>query len=114
MVGDNDPVLSRKIIFSRTDLKPHAQYIYDDKGNLSTDARYADYKDYDGVNFASRIEIKRPQEEYDITLNMLKLEINKPLKDEQFTLEQPAGADVVHLDGPQSSSAKVPAVDRER
>ena len=114
MGGDNDPVLSRKIIFSRTDLKPHAQYIYDDKGNLSTDARYADYKDYDGVNFASRIEIKRPQEEYDITLNMLKLEINKPLKDEQFTLEQPAGADVVHLDGPQSSSAKVPAVDRER
>jgi len=114
MVGDNDPVLSRKIIFSRTDLKPHAQYIYDDKGNLSTDARYADYKDYDGVNFASRIEIKRPQEEYDITLNMLKLEINKPLKDEQFTLEQPAGADVVHLDGPQSSSAKVPSADRER
>src|SRR6202034_2886023 len=49
MVGDNDPVLSRKIIFSRTDLKPHAQYIYDDKGNLSTDARYADYKDYEGV-----------------------------------------------------------------
>jgi hypothetical protein len=106
--------LSRKIIFGRTDLKPHRQYIYDDQGKLSTDARYADYKDYDGVNFASRIEIFRPQEEYDITLNMLKLEINKPLKDEQFTLEQPAGADVVHLGGPQSSSAKVPSVDQQR
>jgi hypothetical protein len=45
---------------------------------------------------------------------MLELKINKPLKDEQFVLEQPAGADVVHLDGPQSSSAKVPSVDRER
>jgi outer membrane lipoprotein-sorting protein len=106
--------LSRKIIFGRTDLKPHRQYIYDEQGKLSTDARYADYKDYDGVNFASRIEIFRPQEEYDITLNMLKLEINKPLRDEQFTLEQPAGADVVHLDGPQSSSAKVPSVDQPR
>jgi len=106
--------LSRKIIFSRTDLKPHRQYIYDEQGKLSTDARYAEYKDYEGVNFASRIEISRPQEEYDITLNMLKLEINKPLKDEQFTLEQPAGADVVHLDGPQSSSVKVTSVDRER
>ena len=114
MIGDNDAVLSRKIIFSRTDLKPHRQYIYDDKGQLSTDARYAEYKDYDNVNFPSRIEIARPQEEYDITLNMLKLEINKPLKDEQFVLEQPAGADVVHLDGPQSSSVKVPLVDRER
>jgi outer membrane lipoprotein-sorting protein len=106
--------LSRKIIFSRTDLKPHRQYIYDDQGKLSTDARYAEYKDYEGANFASRIEIFRPQEEYDITLNMLKLEINKPLKDEQFVLEQPAGADVVHLDGPQSSSAKVPSVDQPR
>jgi hypothetical protein len=114
MIGDNDAVLSRKIIFSRIDLKPHRQYIYDDKGKLSTDARYAEYKDYDGVNFPSRIEIARPQEEYDITLNMLELEINKALKDEQFVLEQPAGADVVHLDGPQSSSVKVPAVDRER
>jgi len=106
--------LSRKIIFSRTDLKPREQYIYDEQGKVVTDARYAEYKDYDGVSFASRIEIKRPQEEYDITLNMLKVEMNKLLKDEQFVLEQPAGADVVHLDGPQSTSAKVPSVDRER
>ena len=60
-------------------------------------------KDFDGVSFASRIEIFRPQEEYDITLNMLKVEINTPLTNEQFTLEQPAGAEVVHLDQPQSS-----------
>jgi hypothetical protein len=96
--------LSRKIVFSRSDLKPHRQYIYDDQGQLTTDARYANYKDYDGVSFASRIEIYRPQEEYDITLNMLKLEINLPLKDEQFVLEQPSGAEVVHLDRPQSGA----------
>ncbi|HEY6339630.1 MAG TPA: DUF4292 domain-containing protein [Candidatus Sulfotelmatobacter sp.] len=112
--GEHEGVLSRKIVFSRTDLKPHEQYIYDDQGHLITDARYAEYKDYDGVKFPSRIEIRRPQEEYYITLNMLKVEINKTLKDEQFVLEQPAGADVVHLDGPQSSSAKVPAVDSVR
>jgi hypothetical protein len=106
--------LSRKIIFSRTDLKPHRQYIYDEQGKLSTDARYAEYKDYDSVSFPSRIEIKRPEEEYDITLNMLKVEINKALRDDQFVLEQPAGADVVHLDGPQSSSVKVPSVDQPR
>jgi hypothetical protein len=96
-------ILSRKIVFSRTDLKPHRQYIYDDDGKLTTDARYAEYKDYDGVSYPSRIEIFRPQEEYDITLNMLKVEINHPLTDDQFVLEQPAGAEVVHLDRPQSS-----------
>lgn len=97
--------LSRKIIFGRTDLKPRRQYIYDEDGKIATDARYAEYKDYDGFSFPSRIEIFRPQEEYDITLNMLKVDINKPLTDEQFTLEQPAGAEVIHLDRPQSSLA---------
>jgi hypothetical protein len=85
-------------------LQPHRQYIYDEQGNLATDARYANYKDYDGVSFPSRIEIYRPQEEYDITLNMLKVEINKPLKDDQFTLQEPPGAEVVHLDKPQASA----------
>jgi hypothetical protein len=102
--------LARKIVFSRIDLLAHRQFIYDDEGNLVTDARYANYKDYDGVSFPSRIEISRPQEEYDITLNMLKVEINKPLRDDQFMLQQPPGAEVVHLDKPQpqSSSATPP------
>jgi hypothetical protein len=99
----NGGKLSRKIIFARTDLKPHQQFIYDDDGKVVTDVRYAEYKDYYGVSYPSRIEISRPQEEYDITMNMLKVEINTPLKDDQFTLEQPAGAEVVHLDRPQSS-----------
>ncbi|MGC1451816.1 MAG: DUF4292 domain-containing protein [Candidatus Sulfotelmatobacter sp.] len=97
--------LSRKIVFGRTDLKPHRQYIYDEDNKVVTDARYAEYKDYDGFSFPSRIEIFRPQEEYDITLNLLKLDINKPLTDDQFVLEQPNGAVVVHLDRPQSSLA---------
>ena len=105
--------LSRKIIFGRTDLRPHQQYIYDDDGKLATDAKYAEYKDFDGVSFPSRIEIYRPQEEYDITLNMLKVEMNKPLTDQQFTLEQPAGAEVVHLDHPQQSKSIAPVGDKQ-
>lgn len=104
--GDKQAVLSRKIIFSRTDLKPHRQVVYDEDGKIATDARYAEYKEYDGISYPSRIEIRRPQEEYDITLNMLKVEINQPLTDDQFVLEQPAGADVVHLDRTQSSLAE--------
>jgi len=97
--------LERKIIFGRTDLKPHRQFIYSEDGKVVTDARYAEYKDYDGVSYPSRIEIFRPQEEYDFTMNMQKVEINQPLTDEQFTLAQPAGAEVIHLDRPQSSLA---------
>ena len=97
--------LARKIIFGRTDLKPHRQYIYNEDGKVVTDARYAEYKDYNGVSFPSRIQISRPQEEYDFTMNMLKVDMNQLLTDDQFTLEQPAGAEVVHLDRPQSSLA---------
>jgi Domain of unknown function (DUF4292) len=106
--GEQGWKLSRKVVFGRTDLQPHRQYIYDEQSKLATDARYANYKDYDGVSFPTRIEISRPEEEYDITLNMLKVEINKPLRDDQFALEQPPGADVVHLDRPQSSAVTQP------
>ncbi len=105
--------LARKIVFGRTDLKPHRQYVYSADGTVATDARYAEYKDYEGTSFPSRIEIYRPQEEYDITLNMLKVEVNTPLKDEQFVLEQPAGAEVVHLDRPQSTLVAPPGMNRQ-
>ncbi len=89
--------LSRKIIFSRTDLQPHRQLVYDENGQLATDVRYGEYKDYDGMKFPTQIEIERPQEEYDITLNIVKLELNKPITDDQFALQPPAGAEVVRL-----------------
>jgi hypothetical protein len=100
---DNGWRMSRKIIFGRVDLKPHRQYIYDENLKVATDARYAEYKDFDGVSFPSRIQISRPQEEFDITLNLLKVDINQMLTDDQFLLEEPSGVDVIHLDRPQSS-----------
>jgi Outer membrane lipoprotein-sorting protein len=100
--GEHGWYLSRKIVFSRIDLLPHRQLVYDQSGNLATDTRYEGYKDYNGINFPSQIEIKRPQEEYDITLTILKLEMNPQLPDDKFVLEKPPGAQVVHLDQPQA------------
>jgi len=104
--GPNGWYLSRKISFSRTDLLPHRQMIYDQQGRVVTDAHYDQYKDHDGVEFPDKIEIERPQEDYDITLSMVKLELNRPLKDDQFVLAQPAGAEVVHLGQSDSETAK--------
>jgi len=102
---DSGWFLSRKIVFNRTDLLPHRQVIFDEKGNISTTAQYLNYKDYDGISFPTQIEIVRPQEEYNITLNMVKLEFNKQLTDEQFILDQPPGAEVVHLGEPQAQAS---------
>jgi outer membrane lipoprotein-sorting protein len=94
----NESWLSRKIVFSRLDLLPNRQLIYDESGTLATDAHYSDYKDYNAVLFPSRIEIWRPEEEYKITLTMVKLTMNLPLANEKFALDQPPGAQVIHLD----------------
>ena len=102
--GEHGPFLSRKVIFSRTDLLPHRQLLYDASGNIATNAAYGNYKYDFGVNFPWQIEIARPQEEYDITLNIVKLDLNQPLSDDKFILEQPAGAEVVHLDQSQANS----------
>ena len=98
----NDSWLERKVFFSRLDLRPNRQLIYDEQGTLVTDARYTDYKDFSGLSFPAKIEIKRPEEEYDITLTILKPGLNQPLTDDKFVLEQPAGAQVIHLDHPQT------------
>jgi outer membrane lipoprotein-sorting protein len=102
--------LWRKIEFSRTDLLPRRQRIYDQQGNVATDVRYRDYKDYAGTTFPTTIEIERPREDYDIALSMVKLEINRALSDDQFALEQPPGAEVVRLDGSnaRTTAAKAP------
>jgi outer membrane lipoprotein-sorting protein len=95
--GEHGWYVSRKIVFSRTDLLPHRQIVNDENGNQITDVRYGVYKEYSGVSFPSQIEIKRPQEEYDITLSMVKLDLNTPLTNDKFILEKPPGAEVVHL-----------------
>ncbi|MGA2004470.1 MAG: hypothetical protein ABSG70_13880 [Terriglobales bacterium] len=95
--GPQGWLLSRRIQFGRTDLLPHRVRIYDQQGNVATDAHYQDYKDFTGTSFPATIEIDRPREGYDMTLHILKLDINRALTDDQFALEQPPGAEVVHL-----------------
>jgi outer membrane lipoprotein-sorting protein len=103
--GNEGWFLSRKIVISRADLLPHRQVLYDDKGNVVTNATYGSYKQDNGINFPWQIEISRPQEEYDITLNMVKLELNQPLADDRFVLDQPPGVQVLHLDKQDNGSA---------
>jgi hypothetical protein len=98
--------LERKVIFSRTDLLPHRQLVYDKMGNLVTEAIYENHQNFKGVQFPTSITIMRPQEEYTIGLTVLKLILNEPMKDEQFALNQPPGSNLVRLDASGSSTAQ--------
>jgi hypothetical protein len=97
--------VARKVLFERVHLVPHRQIIYDTKGDVTTQATYQVYKDYNGVSFPNVIEIDRPREEYSIRLTVEKLTINDPLRDDQFALQQPPGSQLVNLDEPNQSAA---------
>lgn len=103
----NDWYLSRKIVFSRVDLLPHRQIIYDLQGAVATDARYDNFTNYQGTLFPSIVQIVRPIENYAIQLSITKLTLNQPLKDEQFSLTQPPGSRLVNLDRKDGNTAQV-------
>jgi outer membrane lipoprotein-sorting protein len=96
--GENGWRLSRKVIFSRSDLLPHRQLVYDKSGNMVTEVKYEKFQNYSGINFPTDIDIWRPLEEYSIGISVVKLTLNEPLNDDQFALAQPPGAQLVRLD----------------
>jgi outer membrane lipoprotein-sorting protein len=106
--GTDGAWLSRKIFFSRTDLQPGKQVLYDKAGNIDTVALYDNYTDagHPGIIFPTVIDFERPQEEYAMELRMVKAVINEPLRDDQFELTQPAGSTLQILEG---ASYTVPA-----
>jgi outer membrane lipoprotein-sorting protein len=104
--GDRGWYLSRKMIFDRMDLLPNRQIIYDQNGTVATDVKYGEFKDYNGVPFPSVMQITRPQEEYDITIGLVKAAVNQALTDEQFALTQPNGSQLVRLNVPNGTQAR--------
>lgn len=96
----SDWKLSRKIFFSRADLLPYRQVIYDPDGSVATEADYERITEYHGGRFPAVIHLWRPKEEYAIVLTMVKLSLNQPLRDDQFVLPQPAGYELRRLGEP--------------
>jgi hypothetical protein len=96
----------RVIRFSRVDLLPVEQDIYDAAGDLETQVTYGPYKDFNGLNlpssgvkFPSTIDISRPIEGYRIRMTVDKLlSFNQPLGDEQFEVKIPRGIAVQKLE----------------
>ncbi len=105
--------LSRRVIFSRTDLLPHEQYLYDRRGGLATYAHYENYSDYNGIQFPGIVSIQRPNEGYAITISMVKVDMNAPLTDEQFVLTQPPGSQLINLDT-RSAASTVPETENKK
>ena len=88
---------TRVIHFSRIDLLPSGEDIYDADGEVATKVTYGPYQNFGALKFPATITINRPLEEYQILIRLQKVTANLPLSDEQFQLKVPEGYQVRKL-----------------
>jgi len=100
--GGYQSEMLRKIWLDRSDLHLARMETFGPKGSLISDVRYADWQPLPSPNadlkdYPRAIRIDRPHDEYRLDLTITKLSLNEPIVAERFTLQPPAGADVVPL-----------------
>jgi len=89
---DGTPIPGREVWFDREDLSIVRQKTYDPNGNIVSDTSYSKWQVYNGVPFPAHIDLNRRIDGYGVTIDVVKMEMNKELTNAQFVLEQPEGA----------------------
>jgi outer membrane lipoprotein-sorting protein len=89
--------LIRKVWFDRAAMEISRLQFYGAGGAYLEDVRYADYQDFQGVKYPSRIELSRPAEDYRLTITIMKATFNQPIEPEKFELKKPDSAQLVEL-----------------
>lgn len=84
----------RVIHISRIDLRPVEQDIYDDNGQVQTQAVYGSLQTFGTERFPGTITIKWPQQQEQILITVEKLRVNLPLANDQFELKIPEGTKI--------------------
>jgi outer membrane lipoprotein-sorting protein len=116
--GQAGPEIARKIWFDRADLRVSRIQIYGPGGRYDSDIAYSDWQPVTAgesttagsanpaatssaeLQFPREIRIRRPQQDYALTVSVMRLTLNSEIADDRFTLEQPAGSDLVRLETP--------------
>jgi outer membrane lipoprotein-sorting protein len=79
----------RVVHISRGNLLPYQQDLFNDQGQVVTRAFYSDYQKFGDILFPTRILIRRPFDEYSLSVIVTKLTCNSKLDDDQFDLKIP-------------------------
>jgi outer membrane lipoprotein-sorting protein len=87
----------RVIHISRIDLRPVQQDIYDENGQVQTQALYGPLQTFGTERFPGTVTIKWPQQQEQILITIEKLRVNLPLANDQFELKIPEGTKIKEL-----------------
>jgi outer membrane lipoprotein-sorting protein len=83
--------MERVVHISRVTMLPFQQDIYDENGQIVTQAMYEAYQSYNGQQFPTVITIRRPLDEYSLKINVTKVTLNETFEADQFELKIPPG-----------------------
>ena len=89
--------VERVVHISRITMLPFQQDIYDENGQIVTQATYEGYENHGGQQFPTVITIRRPQDEYSLKIDVTKLVLNEPFEADQFELKIPPGTTVQQM-----------------
>ncbi|MGH9733128.1 MAG: hypothetical protein ACRD8A_00890 [Candidatus Acidiferrales bacterium] len=89
--------IERRIWFDRVDLTVARVQIYDPKGEITSDVRYTNWSSFESVRFPGDAVIARPEDGYQLQIQIKKLTPNQPIPVERFEMKQPAGTKLVHV-----------------
>ncbi len=99
----------REIWFDRANLEVVRMQTFGPKGSLVSDVSFADWEPLDSppgqntvttagaTSFPRAIRIERPHDDYKLEMQVTKVTLNEEIPAERFKLEQPAGAELVHV-----------------
>jgi hypothetical protein len=99
----------REIWFNRANLQVVRMQTFGPKGSLVSDVSFADWQPLDSpagqsaattagaTSFPRAIRIERPHDDYKLEMQVTKVTVNEEIPAERFKLEQPAGAELVHV-----------------
>jgi len=95
---DPNDRLVRSLHFDRRNLQIVRQKTFDTSGSVVSDTLYLDWRSYGGTSFPSAIDIKRPQDHYEVQLTVTSMKMNSTeVTPEKFILKQPQGSELRQL-----------------
>ncbi len=91
--------IKRKVWFDRSDLSISRLDLYGPGGSLQEEVHYANYRDFQQVEYPTEITVNRPADGYTLTITIESATFNKPIPPEKFELKKPPNATLVELGG---------------
>jgi len=113
--GGHQLEVLREIWFDRANLQVARIEMFGPKGALLSDISFADWQPLDAAagqgpasgsgpastpavaSFPRAIRIERPHDDYKLEMQVAKIAVNEEIPADRFKLEQPAGAELVHV-----------------